>query len=186
MFPAHIRRRCSEAEVRVVRAQPTEDLPATLRPARGGPYDDLVRAKGIPLPRWFVLAPEARGVLQALFGRFGLDLGALTISLGGAFGNRGLTLGRTILLTPEFARDSYPQQLALLAHEITHAVQYRILGWARLLFRYGEEWSRSSGDPYGVPTPLRQLPVGQVDPVDGRFYLDQLADRFALAMQEGR
>jgi hypothetical protein len=188
MIPAYgnsLGRCCSEAEVRAA-FLPADSLPATLQPAPPGLFDNLFHLKGARVPRWFVLAPAARGALTPLLGRFGLDLRALTFSLGGAFGNRGLTLGRTILLTPEFARDPYPRQLSLLAHEITHAVQYKILGWTRLLIRYAEEWARSDGDPYGVPAALRQIPISEVDPVDGRFYLDQLGDRFALAAWEGR
>jgi hypothetical protein len=161
-------------------------VPGTLVPGPPQIMAEVMRAKGMHPPQWYVLAPGARAALQRFYARFGLDLGRLTFSTGGAFGQGGLTLGNTILLFREFGTRAYSEQLRLLAHEMTHSVQYKLLGWVSFLLRYKREWSRSNGNPYGVPQPLEEIPIGEVDPVDPRFYLDQLADRFRLAVDAGR
>lgn len=60
------------------------------------------------------------------------------------------------------------------------------LGWIGFLSRYRSEWAKSNGNPCGVPQALRTIPLGQLDPVDGRFYLDQICDRFRLAAETGQ
>jgi hypothetical protein len=77
---------------------------------------------------------------------------------------------------------TFQRQARLLAHEMTHAVQYGRIGVARFLVRYLDEWHRSNSNPYGVPGELVAIPLASLDPVDPRFYLDQLADRVATEL----
>jgi hypothetical protein len=119
-----------------------------------------------------------------LFGRFssvGFDLGRLSITTGGAFGQGGITFGSTICLLSEFATLDPVTQLGLLAHEITHSIQDKMLGWIRFLGRYVHDWRQSKGDPYMKPgdlkwEELKKRAIQSVDPVDSKYYLDQLAD----------
>jgi hypothetical protein len=126
-----------------------------------------------------------------LFSRFGFDVGRLSITTDGAFGQAGITFGKTICLSRDFGSRDPITQLGLLGHEITHSVQYQKLGWPRFLTRYLREWRESNGDPYVEPGDPRserllRMPIGSVDPVSTDFYLDQLGDRFRAAIETGR
>jgi hypothetical protein len=166
-----------------------EAVPVTLVPGPTQAYAAQMVSKGIPPPRWFVLAPDTKSRLSVLFSRFSgvaFDLGRLSITTGGAFGQGGITFGNTICLSREFAARDPLVQLGLLAHEITHSVQYKMLGWVPFLSRYVREWRESRGDPYMTPgdsktDALMRLPIHSVNPVDPNFYLDQLGDRFRAA-----
>lgn len=165
-------------------------VPATLIPGPEAAFAAQMRAKGMAPPRWFKLAPQVRKQFDSLFARFDLDIGKLTFSTGGAFGQAGLTLGNTILLFRGFSQRSFTDQLGLLAHEITHSVQYKKLGWISFLVRYRREWRSSGGNPYMKPgdpawEALRRAPIASIDPVDSSHYLDQLCDRFRVAAETG-
>jgi hypothetical protein len=67
----------------------------------------------------------------------------------------------------------------LLAHEITHSVQYRQLGSAAFIGRYVKESAMYGESAYGVPATLGQemmqgRMIGSV--VSKSYTLDQMAD----------
>jgi hypothetical protein len=166
-------------------------VPSTLAPGPEQAFAAQMRTKGLAPPRWFVLSAHTKSRFQGLFSRFGLDLGKLAFSIGGAFGQAGLTLGDTIFLETGFPNRSHAHQLGLLSHEITHSIQYRKLGWGAFLLRYRREWKASGGDPYMRPGDpkwelLKSLHYATIDPVDPRFYLDSLCDRMRVAAETGR
>jgi hypothetical protein len=124
----------------------------------------------------FALSDAARQALQPIFDNFGYDVRATQLSFGkgadivdaSAFAyGPAVTLNEGVWRTLD-AR----QQLGLLAHEIAHSVQYRERGTPRFLVRYVME-----GRKYGVPSQLDAIPISNLNPVDPRFALDQLADR---------
>jgi hypothetical protein len=163
-------------------------IPITLaEPAKNDPFEERLRLKGGQPPHWLVLAPEAKTRLLRLFGRFGLDLGQLRFALRVLGGQaQGLNYGDTIYLYPRFGRGWYDEQLGLLAHEITHAVQYRKLGRAALALRHARERQRSGGNLYDPAPKLTATPIADVDPVTPDYYLEQLAERFRQAVTFGK
>jgi hypothetical protein len=166
-------------------AQPRTIVPLSLVPGKTQAFASQMVTKGIAPPKWYVLAPAARARLQPLFARFPLDLGRLSLNMGGAFGNAAITFKSTISLATDFGTGNtatFEAQLRLLAHEITHSVQYTRVGFFPFLVRYLREWRASKGDPYGVPPALAGISLREVDPIDSRFYLDQIADRFAAGL----
>jgi hypothetical protein len=67
------------------------------------------------------------------------------------------------------------QQMELLSHELTHTVQYELLGVYNFLDRYFDEYPK-----YGVPQSLAQIPINQLNLIDPNYSLDQIADRIEL------
>ena len=68
-------------------------------------------------------------------------------------GNPAITLGNTIYLNPAAKWPVYDlttgrdgESLALLMHEVMHVIQYRELGYARFLRRYGMDMATVKGD----------------------------------------
>ena len=183
-------RGCSACS-RALSAVPTAEtapsaIPESLAPGPVQAFAEQMRAKGMPVPTWYVLSARARMALEPLFSSFRLDLNTLVISTGGAFGNAGITFGRTILLQKSFGTGPTARlqgQLRLLAHEMTHSVQYARIGLPRFIVRYLGEWRKSGGNPYGVPAALAAIPLASLDPIDGRFYLDQISDRVAAELR---
>ena len=187
---------CCHASLKVSNARVTTGptaagrSPSTLVPLPPQPNAAILAVKGIRPPVWLKLAPLAKKQVQPYFDRFGWDLGRLTFSTGRAFGQAGITFGRTILLERAFGLMDYQTQLGLLAHEIAHSLQYHLAGWGTFLTRYLGEWRKSDGDPYMKEgdskwEALADIPIGSVDALDPRFYLDQIADRFRVAVEDG-
>lgn len=96
---------------------------------------------------------------------------------------KGMFAPRWYALAP-FARVRLQPLFARTGLDLS-GLRFTANGAFGFLTRYRREWIESSGNPYGVPHPLRTIPIGQVDPVDGRFYLDQICDRFRLAAETG-
>jgi hypothetical protein len=72
------------------------------------------------------------------------------------------------------------RQLGLLAHELVHVAQYAALGRggiARFLVRYLPEYHLRR-DNYALPAGLAAIALRDVDPLDRRYTLDQIAERF--------
>lgn len=70
-------------------------------------------------------------------------------------GNPAITIGNTIYLNPASkwpARDLTTTRdgsgAALLVHEVMHTIQYRELGYARFLARYGGDMATTKGDAH--------------------------------------
>ncbi len=68
-------------------------------------------------------------------------------------GNPAITVGNTIYLNPvskwpvrDLAGDDTGDDLELLMHEVTHTIQYRELGFAVFLARYGSDMAAVRGD----------------------------------------
>ena len=165
----------------------TRGIPPTLARGPECPLAPQMAAKGMRPAQWLVLASSAERELRTLFSRFQLDLTRLVFSIGWAFGQDGITFGRTIFLSREFGAQSYIVQLGLLAHEITHSVQYAKVGWPAFAARYLREWYESGGHPYmrrhdPGSERLDSRAIESVDPLDPAYYLDQLADRFQHEM----
>lgn len=121
------------------------------------------------------------GVLQGLFTRWGLDLDRLRFDLrnlprGFAAQTQSADL---ISLSPKLvgsldARAVY----RTLAHEFTHVAQIRRLGLPIATARaIREEETLGSVGMRRIPAALRELPPGQLNPVDPRFPLEAIAGR---------
>jgi hypothetical protein len=52
----------------------------------------------------------------------------------------GVTLGRTVYLSPRVLKKDRDGLMSLLRHELTHVAQMRRLGLIRFLLRYGSEY----------------------------------------------
>jgi RHS repeat-associated protein len=145
----------------------------------GGPGPNLAFDPGEYAYR---LSPDAIKRLQPVFNNFNFDLRQITLAFGGETttgGNQAFTVGNSVILNREVWQRLDPvAQRGLLAHEITHSVQYRELGKARFLARYAREFPK-----YGVPPGLAKIPIGKLSAVDPGFSLDQIADRVRLGFR---
>ena len=77
------------------------------------------------------------------------------------------------------------ERLVLVTHEIVHSLQYTHMGWFKVnnfLWRYKDEYGRD--DNYRVPGALARLDLFDLDPVDDRYTLDQIAERVAHEVRE--
>jgi hypothetical protein len=70
----------------------------------------------------------------------------------------------------------------LMAHELVHSVQFKALGALNVLGRYNTEYWRK--DNYIQPKELENIPIQQLNVVDPRFTLDQIAERVKTALQD--
>jgi hypothetical protein len=132
----------------------------------------------------YVLSDSARRSLQPLFDSFGFDVSCVTVRFAPSWRvgwkNDAYTLGDSITVNRNtWEGKGSVWRLGLLAHEVTHSVQYARLGYAGFLTRYGPEWFRDRN--YHVPPTLEAILLRLLDPVDRRFTLDQIANRVALA-----
>lgn len=196
-----------------------------------GAGTDLLESKGSTWLSGYRLSTEAQAALGPIFERaWSFDVSKVTVHFGPTFGAAAFAIGNTVIID-KGVWNSYSQQqrLELLAHEITHSVQFEklstpgslaisgslslggmvsalafrlarkidddndgvlsgILGglitaasafWAidkaRLLWRYRGESKRA--DNYNPPQELLDTPLEEVNPVDKKYTLDQLAER---------
>lgn len=135
-----------------------------------------------PRGRGYCLSSEACSVLAELLLQLSLDPGRPHIVFGYTARASAFVLGRRITIDRRrWAAMDSGRQLSLLAHELVHVAQYAALGrvgWARFLARYVPEYFLRA-DNYRVPQALRETPLRALDPLDPRFTLDQIAERFA-------
>jgi hypothetical protein len=68
-------------------------------------------------------------------------------------------------------------KLGLLAHEITHSVQYDKIGYVEFGERYTPEFNGNHAN-YFLSQSLANTPIGKVDVVSNYYTLDQIAERF--------
>ena len=107
---------------------------------KGGPGPNLTFDSGAYAYRLSQMALQA---LQPVFDNFGYDARRVTIAFGSSTStgrSAAFTVGDSIIINRSAWEARTPlQQRELLAHEITHSVQYARLGKARFLARYGPE-----------------------------------------------
>jgi RHS repeat-associated protein len=104
------------------------------------------------------------------------SVSGVTVYLRYIFGQGGITVGNNVTLDRlTWGNIQTSQRYHLLAHELTHVLQYARLDSAiGFLSRYAVEYPS-----YGVPSELRAKPLSEIDPLDPNYSLDQLADTVA-------
>ena len=135
------------------------------------------------------ITSAGRGILRRTFDRYNFNVGQIRVIFKHNLGQSGITLGNRVYLDDSFQYRTPYQQMSLLAHEITHSVQYRDLGTGNFLERYAVGYGRP--DNYDVPSELWALPkeklsvtqsgsyLGQ-DGFRHDFTLDQIAERIGI------
>jgi len=77
-------------------------------------------------------------------------------------------------------------KLELLTHEIVHSIQYEEFGWwmpvNKFLIRYAFEYGPDSN--YIPPQKLLDMPLTDLNPLDRRFTLDQIAERVVKELHD--
>jgi hypothetical protein len=128
------------------------------------------------------LNAEGQKALAPAFQHTGKDLSEIRFLPGEIAGDvPGLTLGDTVRLDVDVWNASTSDyRLGLLAHEVTHTVQFDQIGAAEFGARYIEEYALGPGSNYDLPNTLRQTPITEVNMVDRAYTLDQIAQRFAV------
>ncbi len=134
------------------------------------------------------LDPPVREVLELFFR---CDLGAVRLHAGGGaravargLGAAAVTFGERVLFSagawPAVARRE-PRGVALVAHEVVHVLQYRRLGWWRMLLSYvgGYLAGRVQGRTHAAS--YRRLPAEREAFARGRALAELLAGQPALA-----
>ncbi|MEP6652282.1 MAG: RHS repeat-associated core domain-containing protein [Myxococcales bacterium] len=145
----------------------------------------ILRAKGLPVPTYYKLSDAAVEELGPVFNQLGYDVSRVRVSTGGAWGMDGFTLGDAVHLTT----DSSHWSLGLMAHEITHSVQFDLRPFY-MAGRYTYEAASTAisglfggqgiSEMYGPTSALSGTQLSTLDVFDTRVYLDQIADRVAL------
>jgi hypothetical protein len=138
--------------------------------------------------RIHTLSSEARQELATVLDVLQLDPDRPRFVFGFTAQASAFVVGRRVTLSARrwMALDAR-RQLALLAHELTHVAQYDALGRGgipRFLVRYFPEYHLNP-DTYRLPTELAALPLPQVDLLDRRYTLDQIAQRFSHEVARG-
>ena len=133
-------------------------------------------------------------ILQRTFDRYKFNSGQITVILKHNLGQSGITLGNRVYLDDSFKYRRPYDQMSLLAHEITHSVQYRDLGKANFLERYAVGYGQP--DNYDVPIELWAVPTDQLSVTQAGSYLgqdgfrhdftlDQIAERIGIETASG-
>jgi hypothetical protein len=129
----------------------------------------------------YVLNDQAKAALQSMFSTWGYDVNQVQFLFGFTNGNAAVTVGNNVMISAaswETLHNQSPQaQLRLLAHEVTHCVQYRDIGIPSFWTRYGPEHERP--DNYDPPPKLIEKVakegVKNLNVTDARWTLDQIA-----------
>lgn len=126
------------------------------------------------------LNAEGRRLLKPIFEKnFGYDPSNITFNFvhGGpaAFTPHE---GRVIINADKWATYNLWAQLETLAHEATHSLQYTHINRVEFWLRYRVEFNDPAN--YDVPIDLWKIKMSELDPVDIRFTLDQIADRVGI------
>jgi hypothetical protein len=140
------------------------------------------------------ITSAGRNILQRTFGRYNFDVDQIRVTFKHNLGQAGITLGNRVLLDDRFQYLRPYEQMSLLAHEITHSVQYRDLGKANFLERYAVGYKQV--DNYDIPTELWAVPTNKLSVTqagsylgqDGMRYdftLDQIAERIGIETASG-
>ena len=140
------------------------------------------------------ITDAAHTILQRTFDRYKFNSGQITVIFKHDLGQSGITLGNRVYLDDSFQYRSPYRQMKLLAHEITHSVQYRDLGKANFLERYAVRYGQP--DNYDVPIELWTVPTDQLSVTQAGSYLgqdgyrhdftlDQIAERIGIETASG-
>jgi hypothetical protein len=140
------------------------------------------------------ITDAAHTILQRTFDRYKFNSGQITVIFKHNLGQSGITLRNRVYLDDSFQYRRPYDQMDLLAHEITHSVQYRDLGKANFLERYTVGYGQP--DNYDVPVELWAVPTDQLSATqsgsylgqDGfrhEFTLDQIAERIGIETASG-
>ena len=135
-----------------------------------------------------------RKILRRTFDRYNFDVDQIKVIFKRNLGQAGITLGNRVYLDDRFQYLSPYRQMSLLAHEITHSVQYRDLGNANFLERYAVGYKQPGN--YDVPIELWAVPTNKLSVTqtgsylgpDGMRYdftLDQIAERIGIETASG-
>jgi hypothetical protein len=140
-------------------------------------------ADGYVPETYYTLSPEAAELLRPVFGSWGFDPSQAEFNFGWTpQGTAAYTVGNQVHINSDWwGEQTGLDRLALVAHEVTHSVQYQSLGYGSFLSRYAGEYN--TGENYVVPGSLKATPIGQVDVVNSQFTLDQTAERSALEVR---
>jgi hypothetical protein len=137
------------------------------------------------------ITDAGRQILRRTFDRYNFDVGQIKVILKHSLGQAGITFGNRVYLDDSFGLLSPYRQMLLLAHEITHSVQYRDLGKANFLERYAVGYKLGDDINYGVPIELWAIPTESLsvtqsgsfmgpDGLRHDFTLDNIADRIGV------
>lgn len=134
------------------------------------------------------LTPEALAALEPVADDLGIDAASVKFRMGDTHGQGAFTVNDVVTLNKDtWSAKTGLQRLGLLAHEMTHSLQYSelgggLIGASRFLWRYVPEYY---GNPhnYDVPASLAILPMSQVDVLEPRYTLDQIANKAASGVE---
>jgi hypothetical protein len=135
---------------------------------------------GVVASSYYTLSASAIAALDPTFkGKLGFDVSQVRIYFGFTGKGDAYTLGNRVTIDrANWDKLSPRQMIRLLAHEITHSVQYEKIGLTSFLNRYiglsGEYYQKAN---YVVPGSLSTQAVGSFDIVDKNYTLDQIANR---------
>jgi RHS repeat-associated protein len=123
-----------------------------------------------------------RNILRRTFDRYNFDVDQIKVIFKKNLGQAGITLGNRVYLDDSFQYLSPYRQMRLLAHEITHSVQYRDLGKANFLERYAVGYKQV--DNYDIPTELWAVPTNKLSVTQAGSYLGQDGMRYDFTLDQ--
>jgi hypothetical protein len=127
----------------------------------------------------YELSAKGRAALQPIFNNWRFDVSEVSFSFAGFTGGVGaFTVGNSVMINSyEWVLLDPLQRLQTLAHEITHSVPYRDLGYGEFAARYGHEAAKLGLARYDVPLFLYHVDLSVLNVTDKAFALDQIAAR---------
>jgi hypothetical protein len=142
-------------------------------------------------PDWYKLSDQGRAALGPAFAKLGFDVANVDIHISDDSVVAALTGARTFgddvfINTDTWNRwqSSPDDQLFLLAHEITHSVQWALAGKVDFITRYlPEETTFGEYDQYHEPQSLTTTDTSAINVLDQRYTLDELADTVATHLE---
>jgi hypothetical protein len=182
---------------------PSSALPGGLAPpaSNTGHADPTTQNTDFPLKAWsyiftnelgavavrYALDPRAIDILSPIFKTdFHYDLSQVRLEFGYTHGHPAFTLGDEVTLDQdEWNKTNERGRIKLLAHEITHSVQFERMGnthlvnfsFTRFMYRYIREYYKN--DNYHIPGEIRKFSMSDLNVVDSHFTLDQIAEYVA-------
>ncbi len=136
----------------------------------------------------YKLSADAIAILKPIFDKFHFDLSQINVHITDLVGAIGKTYGNDVNVDADYwfnpNRSNY-YRLSLLAHEITHSVQYSVIGFARFYWRYPLEYLNVSPNTsvfknYDSINLIRlQVPLNLETVASTDYSLDQMAQYVA-------
>lgn len=163
---------------------PNEMFPRETPPLPKNPLVEI----GSMVGHKYALSREAAEILGPILRRLDdeFDVEDVVFRFGPTGGADGWTLRYMVTLDLDtWNKSNDLERLVLVTHEIVHSLQYTHMGWFKVnnfLWRYKDEYGQS--DNYRVPDALAKTDLFDLDPVDGRYTLDQIAERVAHEVRE--